>query len=54
MRSKITGEWLFTITEVAGRRAHARITVENVPAKDREFAEALARVAEVWLNRRRR
>lgn len=49
------GEWVLAITVPArGRQGPIRVTADNFDRRDREFAAALARVAEVWLNARRR
>lgn len=51
----VLGEWFFRITGPAQtRRGRVRATVENVNACDRRFAQALAKVIEVWMDSGRR
>lgn len=54
-RRVFLGEWLFTITVPArGGRGPIRVIPENFDSRDREFGVAIARVAEVYLNARKR
>ena len=54
-RRHVVGEWLVKIVGPAQpQRGRVQVTVENVDQRDRRFAQALAKVVEVWIASGRR